>query len=915
MYKRSAEPEIGPHAAGASLHLEMDFSKYDPHMDHVNFSVNETLEDIKAQNVKFTDSTEQHEYAVANEYDSSFNMGNMNDAELGDFFRRPIRSQNDIEWKKTTINSELPAFNPWTEYFSDPRVLEKIKNFNLLRCRLKVKFIVNGNQFHFGRLMVSYIPLHTLDQLTVQDPASITDDELVQASQRPHLYIDPLKSAGGIMDIPYFWHNNFMSVPNEDWKQMGHLQFYLMNPLKMANGANIPVRITMLIWAEDVALAIPTNTDPGTYSPQSGRVPKGKPSRHQGNKSTMPAKGKGASDEYGKGPVSKPASYVAAIAGKLKDIPVIGPYARATEMAAGATAGIASVFGYSRPVRPDSASFVSPKFLGNLANANVQDNSTKLALDVKQELTVDSRTMCLSGEDEMTVNSIASRESYITKFAWPVTANAEQHLFTHDITPVTWRGDGDAGIHLPACAFAALPFEYWTGTINFRFQIVASSLHKGRLKLVYDPVVNLADTRYNTAYTRIVDISEERDFTVSVGWANERPFLRMLNPSADDRPYPGIFDSPPWEYANGRLSVYVVNELVSMTGVAADSDVEINVFISAGDDFKVASPTSDAIEYLSVHNPLNAEPQGGRFLKYSPQSGEEHAVHPDEDHTSEENAPVQEEIAEEIAGPVTDLILHSIAGESIASFRTCLKRYNFHMSWPSRTFDTGHDAVYMRIRNSNFPIYAGWSPTGIGLAERPGWWGGGNRYYNLSRNTLLNYLAPAYCGWRGGIRWKYVSSAYDTHGYMNVVRRPETRTSRVRRTFQNKLNHDAAAAYQRSRNEFYHQTMAWDGMEATPTHRNPVVEIEIPFYSNKRFFCPKYVQIEGNDTQFDFTRQSRYHDCYLRYTQPNTREISVFTYVSTGEDFNLVFFTGAPTFWFASPPGHAAAVRFDDQGD
>jgi hypothetical protein len=59
-----------------------------------------------------------------------------------------------------------------------------------------------------------------------------------------------------------------------------------------------------------------------------------------------------------------------------------------------------------------------PSIYPNIANSNVHDTAMKLTLDVKQENTVDTRVLGLAGEDEMTISSIAKRQSYLTQFGW-----------------------------------------------------------------------------------------------------------------------------------------------------------------------------------------------------------------------------------------------------------------------------------------------------------------------------------------------------------------------------------------------------------------------------------------------------------------------------------------------------------------
>ena len=91
----------------------------------------------------------------------------------------------------------------------------------------------------------------------------------------------------------------------------------------------------------------------------------------------------------------------------FKDIPAIGPYALATHMVASTVESVAKVFGYSKPVNLHNYEPIRPHYVGRVACTNDVDNCEKLTCDSKQELTIDSRTVGLSGRDELSLKYIA----------------------------------------------------------------------------------------------------------------------------------------------------------------------------------------------------------------------------------------------------------------------------------------------------------------------------------------------------------------------------------------------------------------------------------------------------------------------------------------------------------------------------
>lgn len=470
----------------------------------------------------FTDDTKQWAYHVESEPDSTFSVNDNTADDLKMFFSRPIKIR-EYQWPVNSVFFE--KFNPWSDFFRNKRVANRLTNFMNLRCKLCVRVLINGTIFHYGRAMLSYNPLHIDDNVTV-DRAFFVQD-LIAASQRPKIFIDPTLSQGGDICLPFFWYNNALNIPVGEFDKMGEMILQQINILKHANGSSDTVDISIYAWAEDVHLSIPTSADMDALVPQSG-------------------------DEYGQGIVSKPMGVLAKTAGALRSIPMISAYARAVEMAAGSMSSIATMFGYSRPNVVADIEQYKPMFLGNMANTRGADTAIKLALDPKQELTIDPRTMGLGSSDEMSIASIAKRESYLTQFPWTVSSQPETILWTSKVSPVLWDTltiGSDTEYHFPATCFATMPFLKWRGSMKFRFQVVCSNFHKGRLKIVYDPYA-FESNEYNTNFTHVVDISKDKDFTVEIGWGHPLAYCQRENPTSSPLPFKTTGTYPPSTVTN-----------------------------------------------------------------------------------------------------------------------------------------------------------------------------------------------------------------------------------------------------------------------------------------------------------------------------------------------------------------------------
>lgn len=272
------------------------------------------------------------------------------------------------------------SFNPWTAFFSNPRVINRISNFNLLRCNLCLRLLINGNSFYYGRFIASYLPLSAEDELAVQNVANRFIDHVTLASQRPHVYLDPTTSQGGEMVLPFFFYNSNISIPYSEWALMGEIFIDTTANLQHANTGVAPVKLSVFAYATDVKLSIPTSVEPGGLVPQGTLEPEAKDET-----------------ELVTGKISGPASALAKGAATIAMYPPIRPYAMAASYVAEATAGIARLFGYSRPkLSCNPPCRMKPEFFGTLTNTDVAENVTSMALDSKQEVTIDPRVAGLS---------------------------------------------------------------------------------------------------------------------------------------------------------------------------------------------------------------------------------------------------------------------------------------------------------------------------------------------------------------------------------------------------------------------------------------------------------------------------------------------------------------------------------------
>jgi hypothetical protein len=439
---------------------------------------------------------------------------------------------------------------------------------------------------------------------------------------------------------------------------------------------------------------------------------------------------------------------------------------------------------------------------------------------------------------------------------------------------------------------AALPFTNWKGSMKFRFQIVCSSFHKGRLKFVYDPnfIANntyLGFSEYNTNYLKIVDIAEEQDFTIEIGNGQERNFLNHAYPGDDS--VTTMYSTSRYTSkgtGNGVIGVIVVNELTTPNSTVTN-DIEINVYVSMGDDFEVAAP-DDYFQHFVL------KPQSGVIL--DPQMGE---IVPESQNTEELDAPQQTESTIVGLPPVEHNDLNKVFfGEAITSFRTMLKRYNL---W-NTIAKVETSSTTISVRYPSFPYMRGSVSGAVDLTSLAS-------PYNYVNTILLHWVRSAFSGHRGSIRYKLVPRGFiSTIDRVEVQRAPYFPSSDAYSVFREALpsyGNDKLARFDIMTQWQFgsgnnvpipgHPFPGTRGMALTTFNVNSILEYEVPYYSPYRFTPGKLE---------DLTTSNLFEASYdIRWFSNGGQNSTVMdVYVAAGEDFQCYFFTGLPRMYFETFP-------------
>lgn len=245
------------------------------------------------------------------------------------------------------------------------------------------------------------------------------------------------------------------------------------------------------------------------------------------------------------------------------------------------------------------------QILGNTANIDATDSTQLLAFTSQAGVSQDT-SIVSSAKDMNNVHNFKTQEWFLGSYDWSPTMDSGNIVQSFGVTPFLSSFLATAANvrnhQLGPPAALALPFKFWRGSMKLHFKVACSNFHKGMLRVAYDPQIlnpnsfsaTGADPTYSVGYNQIVDISKEKEFTVTIGWHKNTPF-RHCPPLALMEPldYPSFVGTlrPAWEkYCNGSITLNVGVPLSVSDGSV--TPVTVSVFASACDDFEVMCPTT-----------------------------------------------------------------------------------------------------------------------------------------------------------------------------------------------------------------------------------------------------------------------------------------------------------------------------------
>lgn len=827
---------------------EADNSSLQVSRSNTNAGINFELFEVQAsnpsemvsENVGFTDSETGIIETSAPPQSKVAMVDGTPDISLGNYLSRPTLIDTRTWSTSDAVGNLGSTLFPWGAFLSNPVIRKKVDNFGYIRGKLKLKFLISGTPFQYGLLRTVYEPLAGLRTSTIQTGGLAESTLNVPYSQMPGLFLQPQASAGGTLELPFFYHENWLELDRLSLaNDFGSLRFRIFAPLRVAStSGSTSLTVLTYAWMEEVELMAPTNS--------------------------LAMQG----DEYsGDGQISGPASAVAKVAGALSNVPVIGPYARATETVAGTVASIARFFGFCNPPVIEDVRGVMPLAGPMLASSQISTAVQKMTLDPKQELSLDPRLHGLDGTDELTIDHLTKKESLFATATWSTSDASGTSLLNMRVTPdmntLTSFSGYNRAVHIPL-SYLAHMFKNWRGDIVVRVKVVASKFHKGRLKLSFDPQSNIStiDPPANAVYTQIIDIGETDDVEINIpyhqatAWLDCDPsVLTNWNNSGNLAPRAGV--------DNGLFTVRVNTQLVAPTA----SPVTILFFIRAGDNFEFANPA----QAIGLDQPY--------FFTFADVQGDKVDLEP-------------KKLQFGLSAPSNDEGYGQNFGEKIVSLRDILHRSVLF----DRTFVTVGTASPCVVRKtlklmpygpgsnvpSDFPTVANTisgTPATVPFA--------------FCYMTHINWISAMFIGHRGGVNYT-VTPAYgaSTASLIGTFDRITDDNDVTGATLYGSVVNSSGSISARS--ALYRDTIESNGLAGTAivaTNTNNSLSVNLP---DKKRFNFSLVNPRGNPygSEVDGTYDQ---GGVLNIFTANTGTFMLQTHVGAGVDFTVLHFLCCPT--------------------
>lgn len=495
------------------------------------------------------------------------------------------REQNVIKEQPWTLSNMLERYSfketyPWTTTIVSHTSIASLllpqdlivnelsaapfNSFIFWRGQIEVDIQVMGTPFHQGKLMATFFPLLSVAQAEAQL------FNFASCMVNPTLHLFPNSNSSGKMIIPFNSIQKYIDLTNANIAEinyLGSLLIYVMNPLQLAAGASDTVTVSVFSRFTDNEFKVPRQTASSSVFIRRVR----QDYVHDGELCH----------------VAIPQSLdIPSLANNLKHVvaSTISDITDGILPEEVISDGLTAIAGFlDKPTDPNIHNAVRP-YVSNRFNFST-------GAELIDKLTLDPNGLALSDQhtfgtnfDEMDFNYLKKIESYLGSFTISTSNTIGQVLASFPINPIPINFTANFENQVPLISYLSFPFNYWQGGLTYRFEVVATSLQTAKIFIAqsFDTftvpsslLINSATSQYGQAF----EINQgTNSITMTVPWVSSTDYKFIPNKNT--------YSS---SNSSGYINIVLLNQLVTPSNTP--TEIFVNVYISAAEDFQVSSLT------------------------------------------------------------------------------------------------------------------------------------------------------------------------------------------------------------------------------------------------------------------------------------------------------------------------------------
>jgi hypothetical protein len=405
------------------------------------------------------------------------------DQSMEDFFRKPVVMFSGTFTATDTVSTVSSRFVPSALLNLYPAYTTKLKGWYSFKADMVFTIQVNANRFQAGRYILYAVPLFGMEPTSTSAAATILASRfsLTQRTQLPHVEIDLNCDTEATLRIPFVSCETGFSLQNVftgggigDLASIGVCPYV---PLITTAGSNT---VPYTVWAhfENVELSGQTIYQSGEWKPNM-----------KGKQLSLQTKER---EQNGLGPISSVTTKVSTTLGILNKIPMLSAFTVPARWFTDIVTDAVKIWGFSKPLNVAPAPYMQRIIANNFANVDGSTNALPTALTTTQELEL-LEGFSGTGEDELSFLSIVGRPAYFTSFVWNTSDAAGSLVKSLNVSPTaaitTVVDSAVTTYNYTPLAYVANFFGHWRGSITYRFKIVKTEFHSGRLMIVLIHVI------------------------------------------------------------------------------------------------------------------------------------------------------------------------------------------------------------------------------------------------------------------------------------------------------------------------------------------------------------------------------------------------------------------------------------------